>query len=127
MRNLLQRFFGQEHWIVLVVAKWHELDDIRIHKLPIFLAIKWHLVCIKLVHSREVSTAHPHYNNREGHSTRPHNLVDRLLQVVDDPIGDNEQNVVFLVELSHFHRLCHVNNKLEQTPKMGWPVKINLL
>ena len=99
--NLHKRLFGQQMWIVLEVVEWDELHDVSSHVLPVGARVKCLIITIKRLHRLEISVTYTDDNDGKGVLRATNDLVDRLVHVADDTIGDDGQNVEFLVHLSH--------------------------
>lgn len=125
VRNFLKGLLRQKHRVVRKFPKRHELHYISVHVASVLLTVQRHLIGIQLVHRREVSTANAHNNNGQGQAGSSHNLVNSRLHVIDDTVGNDQQNVVLLVLLRNIHLLGHVINQLEQGAKVGRAVKVS--
>jgi len=95
--DFFQGLLGQLSRVVLKFPEWHELDDICRHVSLVSLGVKRHLVGIENIHTLEVIAANSNNDDREGQLGAAHDLVDRLLHVIDDTIRDDQQNVILLV------------------------------
>lgn len=56
-------FLGKQHRVILELTEGHKLDDVSSHLPLVFLGIQGHLICIQLVHGREVSATYSDYND----------------------------------------------------------------
>ena len=111
--HLLKRLLCKHHRVVLEVSERHKLHDIGRHLLSVALRVERDLVGVKLVHGAEIGGADAHDDDGEGQLGASHDLVDSLLQVSDDTVGDDQQDVVLLVLLGAVHLLCHLVDEVE--------------
>ena len=95
------------------------MHNIRRHLLPVDRRVEGRLVSIKLVHGREVGGTDTDDDDGEGQLGTTHDLVDSLLEVTDDTIGDDQKNVVLLRLLRAAHLLSHIIDKADNWRKVG--------
>ena len=88
-RDLLKSLLGQLGWVVLEVAEGHELHNICLHVLLVPLRVERYLVSVEDVHAFEIIGANTNNNYRYGQAAASHDLVNSLLHIVDDAIGDD--------------------------------------
>lgn len=123
--HLLKSLLRQHHRVAGEVPEGHKLDNIGCHLLLIDVRVKGRLIGIELIHGGEVSTTDSHNNDGEGQLRPVHNLIDCLLQVTDDSIGDDEQDVVLLIGLVDAHILSHLVHELDNGREVGGPVQVD--
>ena len=113
-RNFFQYLPHQLLWIIFKLSKWHKLYNICIHLLAVLFRVEWFIISIKNVHALELITSHTDYDDRDRKlATYSDNLIDSLIHVVDNAIGDHQQNVVALAILSDARVLSHVVHVLD--------------
>ena len=122
--HFCQSLFGKQHWIVLELAERHELNNVRIHVPAVLLGVERCLVSIQLVHRAEIGIAHTHDDDRERQAAAPYDLINRILHIVDNAIGNNQQNVILLVCLADIHTLSHVVDHFHNRPKVRRAIQI---
>lgn len=66
-------------------------------------------------------------DNRQRKRGASHDLVNCFLHIVDDTIGKNENNLVFLVLLRAFVVLSHIIDCCENLREPSWSVEIYIL
>jgi len=112
---------------VLEVLEWHELDNVTVHEFLVFLRVQWLVIGIKNVHRGEVGFTYSNNDDAERQGASPHNLIDCLLHVVDDSVGDDQKNNVLLVSLGHFKSFCHVVDHAYYFIEVSWPIEVCIL
>ena len=84
------------------------------------------LVRIQLVHARKVLVSHAYYDNGEGEAGATHILIDSLLHVVDDAIGEQQEDEVLLVCLGDTLRVRIVHHHLHTLTEVCWPIEVDI-
>ena len=100
-RHLSQSLLGKLDGVGLEFAEGHELDDVSLHVLLGGLRVQGLVIRVQLMHAREVLVAHADDDYREGEAGAPDYLVDGLLHVIDDAVGEQEEDEVLLAHLGH--------------------------
>lgn len=101
-RNLLECFLRKFEIVILELSVWNKLDNVTTHVPPVFLRVQWVNVGVQLVHGGEVSVTHTNYDDTERVVSTSDYLIDSLLQIIDDTIGDDEKNLITLVVVGDF-------------------------
>ena len=83
--------------IVLEIIVRDELNYISGHILTVALGVKGLVVTIKSFHAAEIGIANTNNDDSHRQLGASHNLVNRLVHVVDDTVCDYDENVEFLV------------------------------
>ena len=124
--HLFERLLGQFSRVVSEVTEGHELHDVGLHILFVSLGVERHLVSVKDIHALEVVAAHAYNDDTQGEVAASHDLVNCLLHVIDDSVGDDQQDLVLLVHLIYLLALCHIVDELNYWSKVGWAVEIHI-
>ena len=82
--------------VVLEVVVRHKLDDVSSHVLAIGVGVQGFIVTIERLHAAEVGITDANNNDGHGQLGASHDLVDRLVHIIDDAIGDNDEDVELL-------------------------------
>jgi len=92
-------------WVVLELIEGDKLNDISCHVLPVGRGVEGLVISIERVHTAEVSIANSDDNDGKRVLRASDNLVDGLVHVVDDTIGEDDKDVELLLLLSDWLRL----------------------
>ena len=113
--------------VILEVIEWHKLHDICSHVLTVGLRVEGFLIAIKDLHRAEISIADAHDNDGDWESGASHDLIDGLLHVVDNTVGEDEQDVILLVHLADLGGLHLAVHLVENLIEIGWSVQVGVL
>lgn len=113
--------------IVLEVHVWHELHDVSCHVLAKGGRVESFFITIELVHCLEICVTNADDDDSHGLLGATHDLVDRLLQVTDDAVGDDEHDVELLVILADVSLLGHAVELIKDLREVGRPVQVDVL
>jgi len=80
----------EQHRIMHELSVRHELHNVSIHILLVLHAVKRVIISIKDIHLREISTANTHNNDAQRQTAAPHDLINRLLEVINDTISNDQ-------------------------------------
>lgn len=105
-RNFLEGLLGKLQLIAHELPKGDKLHDITTHIPLVFLRIQRVHIRIQLIHGGEIGITDANNDDTQGIVRTPDYLVDRLLQVIDDTIGDDEQYLVTLIVVRDLARLA---------------------
>jgi len=125
--DLIESLFGKKMGIVLELVVRHKLHNISFTVLPEGLRVERLVVTVEDVHVAEVGIAHSDDNDSDRLRRATDDLVNRFLHVVDDTVGEQEQDVVLLVLLVHNFRLSNVVDLAQDFSKMRRPVQLSVL
>ena len=81
---------------------------VRLHVFLVALGVERNLIGVELIHVLEPVATHAHDDYTQGKVTTPDDLVNRLLHIVDDAVGDDQQDVILLIQLVDALALCHI-------------------
>lgn len=123
--QLGQRFPGQKRRVVLELIEGDELYDVGRSVLAERLGVESFVITVKHVHGGEVRIADANDNDRQWVVAASDNLVDRLLNVVDDTVGDDQQHLELLVAIAAWVGLSHAVHCVEDAAEVRGPVQIH--
>jgi len=125
--HLHQGLLREEVRVVLEVIEGHKLDDISSHVLAVGLRVESLFVSIEDLHGLEVGVTDSDNDDGDGELGSTDYLVDCLVHIIDNTIGDDHTDVELLSVLAHRLSLSIVINGLEDLREVSWPVKIDVL
>lgn len=108
------------------LGEWNKLHDITGHVLFESLRVQWDIVGVQHVHGGEVGLAHTDDDDRDRKRRSTHNLVNRLLHVIDDAVRYNQENQVLLIPLRDFQALRHIVDRLHDFMEVCGPMKVSV-
>lgn len=97
VRYLLKGLLRELELVTTELSERYKLNDVSAHIPFVLVRVKRSHVGIQLVHRRKISITDSDDHNTQRVVGAPNNLVDGLLEVIDDAIGDDEQDLVALV------------------------------
>ena len=122
--NFFKSLLRKLCWVVFELSEWHELHNVSLHVFLVAHGVKGNLVRIEDVHALEIIAANANDDDREWKRAASHDLINRLLHIVDDTVGDNQKDIVLLIGLVDVLLLCHVVDKLNDRSEVSWAVEI---
>lgn len=120
--DLLKGLLGEFCWIIPEFTEGHELNNIGVHILLVSLRVQRHIIGIQDIHALEVITADTDDDNRQGQGAATHDLVNGFLHVIDDSVGNDQQDVVLLIDLVHLLGLGQIVDELDDRREVSWTV-----
>ena len=124
--HFLEGLLGKLGRVVLEVSEGHKLDDIGLHVLFVSHRVERNFVGIQDIHALKIIAAYANNDDAERQSASTNNLVNCLLHIVDDSIGDNEQNLILLVHLRDILGLGHIIYELNNWCEISRTVQIDV-
>ena len=97
---LHERLLSKHVRVVLEIVVGHELNDIGGHVLTERLRVECLLIAVELLHGAEIGIADANDDDGEGKLRSFDDLVNRLVHVIDDTVGDDDQDVELLSGLA---------------------------
>ena len=88
--HFIESLLGEQVWISLEFIEWNELDDISRHVSSQGGRVKGFIIGVKGLHRCEICITHAYNDDSDRKIRALHDLIDRLLHVSNDSIGQNE-------------------------------------
>ena len=121
----LHEHFARQHvWIRFEIIKWNELDDISRHVSSQGGRVKGFIIGVKGLHRCEICITHAYDDDSDRKIRTLHDLVDRLLHVSNDSIGQNKQDMELLIVLGHLLLFNHKVELLHDWAEIGWSIEL---
>ena len=121
--HFIESLLGEQVWISLEFIEWNELDDIGCHVFAVYLGVKSLIISIKGLHRLEISIAHTNDNNGHRKLRTSDNLINCLVHVADDTVGDDDEEVELLVHLINSDRANVVAALVDNVSEVGGAVE----
>jgi len=76
--------------IILKFIEWNKLNNVTTHEFTGCFWVKWLVIRVENVHVIEISVANSNNDNGQWQLRRRYNLIDGLLHVHDDAVGQDQ-------------------------------------
>jgi len=110
--------------IVLKVIEGDKLYDISWHILSVRLWVEGLFISVKNLHGLKISITNTNNDDSQVVDRSSYNLINCLIHVSDDSIGNDHKNVELLNLLWYVFRLTVVIYLIEDVREIGWTIKI---